>query len=95
MFDLENISQKKAQKFDSLLGELGGIEIKYEVLSDYLNKLEEEKIQAFVGGSENAAALRKLKVQVKEARVKTHLRWKAVYQQHQELKKSATTTEKP
>jgi len=95
MFDLENISQKKAQKFDNLLGELGGIEIKYEVLSSYLDKLEQEKIQAFVGGSENAAALEKLKTQLKEARLKTHLRWKAVYQQHEDLKKSATTTDKP
>jgi len=95
MFDLENISQKKSQKIDSLLGELGGVEIKYEVLSGYLDKLEQEKIQAFVGGSENAAALEKLKAQLKEARLKTHLRWKAVYQQHEDLKKSATTTDKP
>lgn len=94
MFDLENISQKKSRKIDNLLGEFGGIEIKYEVLSGYLNKLEEEKIKAFVGGSENAAALEKLKAQLKEARAKAHLRWKAVYQQHEELKKSATTTDK-
>ena len=95
IFDLESISQKKSRKIDNLLGELGGIEIKYEVLSGYLNKLEEEKIKAFVGGSENAAALEKLKAQLKEARAKTHLRWKAVYQQHEDLKKSATTTDKP
>lgn len=95
MFDLESISQKKAQKFDSLLGHLGGIEVKYEILSSYLDKLEQEKIKAFVGGSENAAALEELKVQLKEARAKAHVRWRAVYQQYEDLKKSATTTDKP
>jgi len=95
MFDLENISQKKSQKIDSLLGGLGSIEIRHEVLSSYLNKLEEEKIKAFVGGSENAAALEQLKDAKKEASIKSHLRWRAVYQQYEDLKKSTTTTDKP
>ena len=95
MFDLESISQKKDQKFDSLLGHLSGIEVKYEIISSYLDKLEQEKIQAFVGGSENAAALEELKVQLKEARAKAHVRWRAVYQQYEDLKKSPTTNDKP